>query len=152
MSVKPVDEANRLKDEELTVFTDALLEGGADVEETSRPPLADVVESLARTLSPQPPPDDLQRRLQKRIRAEWARQRPARRWHFPRLFGRPAQRLAWAVAIALVLVAMATVLLIPASLEGLNATTAGETVSAVWVIALVLISVVIIAAWFVARR
>ncbi len=152
MSMKPPDEANRLKDEELTAFTNALLEGGMDVEESSRPLLADVVEALARALGPQPPPDDLQRRLQKRIRVEWTRQRPGWRWRFPQLFGRPAPRLAWGVAIALILVAIATVLLIPASGEGLNATTAGETVAAVSVIALVLISVLIIVAWFVARR
>lgn len=152
MSKKPVDEANRLKDEELTVFTDALLEGGADVEETGRPPLADVVEALARTLSPQPPPGDLRRRLQKRIRAEWAQQRSTRRRQFPRLFGRPAQRLAWMAATVLLLVAVTTVLLMPGSGEGLNATAAGEIGAAVWVIALVLIVALIIAAWLVARR
>ena len=151
MSINSVSEEDRQGDEELASFTDALLAGQA-AEGQARPALADVVETLARTISPQSLPEDLRGRLRERTTAEWASQSPRPGWSLGRLWGRPAQRWVWAAATLLVAMAVAVALLVPAGAAGLSATAAGGPAATVVVAGLVLIGLVAVGIWFISRR
>jgi hypothetical protein len=151
MSTNSVGEEDRQGDQELASYTDALLAGQA-MEGQTRPELADVVEMLARTISPESPPEDLRQRLRERTTAEWARQAPRPRWSLSHLLGRPAQRWVWAVAALLVVLAVAIALLLPTGAAGLSGTAAGGPTATVVVIALLVIGLVIVAVWFVTRK
>ena len=151
MSTNSVGEEDRQGDQELASFTDALLAGQA-MEGPERPALADVVETLARTISPQSPPEALRQQLRKRTAAEWARRTPRPSWSLSRLLGRPAQRWVWAAATLVVALAVAVVLLTPPGVAGLSATAAGGPAATVVAAALVLVGLVALGVWFITRR
>ena len=151
MSMNSVGEEDRQGDQELASFTDALLAGQAP-EGPVRPALADVIETLARTISPQAPPEALRQQLRERTTAEWAK-RPSRpSWSLSRLLGRPAQRWVWAAATFVVALAIGVVLLAPPGAAGLSATAAGGPAATVAVAALVLVGLVALGIWFITRR
>ena len=151
MSMNSIGEEDRQGDQELASFTDALLTGQV-MEGSARPALADVVETLARTISPQSPPEALRRQLRERTTAEWARQAPRPSWSLSGLLGRPAQRWVWAAATLMVALAIAVVLFTPAGVAGLSATAAGGPAATVVVAALVLVGLVALGVWFITRR
>jgi hypothetical protein len=146
---------DRRQDEELATFTDALMgEKEADVSE--RPPLADVVEMLTRTLGHQPPPASLRSRVRRCVAAEWPRPRPSlaeRARELLGLFGRPRYRWAWATVAAVVVVAVAAALILPTGIVETAGTVAGGVDATVLIIVLaVLLAAVAAAAWFFSRR
>jgi hypothetical protein len=151
MSMNSVGEEDRQGDQELAAFTDALLAGQA-MGEQMRPELADVVEMLARTISPESPPEALRQLLRERTTAEWVRQAPRPGWSLSRLLGRPAQRWVWATATLLVALAVAVAFLLPTGAAGLSATASGGPAATVAIAALVLIGLVAVGAWFITRR
>ena len=151
MSTNSIGEEDRQGDQELASFTDALLAGQA-LEGPVRPALADVVETLARTISPQAPPEALRQQLRERTTAEWARQAPHPGWSLSRLLGRPAQRWVWAAATLVVVLAVAIVLLTPPGVAGLSATAAGGPAATIVVAALVLVGLVALGVWLITRR
>jgi hypothetical protein len=152
MSTNRKGEEERLRDEELAVFTDALLEDGAEVDATDRPQLAEVVETLARTLDAQSPPDELRHKLRQRTAEEWSHRQLRRRWRLPWQTGRLAQRWVWGAMAALVLMSILAVLLMPVGSEELNATAAGGVGVVIWVIGLLLVGAAVAVAWLVSRR
>ena len=152
MPMNSMGEEDRQGDQELASFTDALLAGQAQ-EGSVRPALADVVETLARTISsPQSPPEAMRQRLRERTRAEWARRTPRPGWSLSRLWGRSAQRWVWAAATLMVVLAVAVILIAPPGVAGLSATAAGEPAATVVVAALILVGLVALGAWFITRR
>jgi hypothetical protein len=151
MSTNSVGEEDRQGDQELASFTDALLADEV-VEGQARPALADVVETLARTISPQSPPEALRQQLRERTRVEWGRQTPRPGWSLSRLLGRPAQRWVWAAATLVVALAIAVVLFTPPGVAGLSATATGGPAATVAAVALVLIGLVALVVWFITRR
>jgi hypothetical protein len=151
MSTNSIGEEDRQGDQELASFTDALLAGQA-MEEQARPELADMVETLARTISPQSPPESLRRQLRERTATEWAKQPRRPSWSLSGLLGRPAQRWVWAAATLVVALAVAAVLFTPAGTAGLSATAAGGPAATVAVVALVLIGLVALGVWTITRR
>ena len=151
MSMNSVGEEDRQGDEELASFTDALLAGQA-AEGQARPALADVVEALARTISPQSLPEDLRGRLRERTTAEWASRSPRPSWSLSHLLRRPAQRWVWAAATLVVALAVAVALFVPAGAAGLSATAAGGPATTVVAAALLLIGLVAVGVWFITRR
>ncbi|MGD1995179.1 MAG: hypothetical protein PVH62_00245 [Anaerolineae bacterium] len=140
-------EEERRKDEELAAFTDALLEGRAESEGSERPPLADVVELLAQTLSPQPTPEELRRKLRRRIAAEWRRLHAPARQRLTWPLGWPTKRWVGAAATALILVAIAAALLVPESGANITGAVVGKAGAIVLALALVLIAL-----WLLSRR
>ena len=151
MSMNSIGEEDRQGDQELASFTDALLAGQV-TEGPVRPALADVVETLARTISPQSPPEALRQQLRERTAVEWARQILRPGWSLSRLLGRPAQRWVWAAATLVVALAIAVVLFTPAGVAGLSATAAGGPAATVVAVALVLVGLVAAGVWFITRR
>jgi hypothetical protein len=151
MSTNSIGEEDRQGDQELASFTDALLTGQV-MEESARPALADVVETLARTISPQSPPEALRQQLRERTAAEWDKQPRRPGWSLASLLGRPAQRWVWAAATLVVALAIAVVLFTPAGSAGLSATAAGGPAATVVVAALVLIGLVALGVWLITRR
>jgi hypothetical protein len=151
MSTNTVGEEDRQGDQELASFTDALLAGQV-VEGQARPELADVVETLARTMNPQAPPEGLRQQLRSRTAAAWASQSPRPGWSLSRLLGRPAQRWVWAAAILVVALAIAGVLFTPPGATGLSATATGGPAATVAAVALVLIGLVALGVWYITRR
>ena len=139
-------ENERLQDQDLASYTDALLDGQG--EERERPALADTVELLARTLSPQPPPGELQRQVQRRVTHEWARHHGARRQR-PFRLNRPARRLAMAAAAAMVVLAVTAIFLLPSNTGTLSGTASGGTTTTLVIVGLALTGGVV--AWFVLR-
>lgn len=148
----------RRRDEELAAFTDALLEGKLEMEESTRPPLADTVERLARTLSPQPVPSRLRRKARQQIAATWPHlRRPLgerlRRWLGS--LGQPKLRWAYAVAGVLIVVAVTAALLLPT--EGLVTwgTAEGQMDTTTLIVVVGLMSAMAIGlaiAWLISRR
>jgi hypothetical protein len=151
MSTNSVGEEDRQGDQELASFTDALLAGQA-TEGQARPELADIVETLARTISPEAPPESLRRRLRERTTAEWASQSRRPGWSLSRLLGRPARGWVWAAATLVVALAVAIAFLTPTGTAGLSATAAGGPAATVIVAIFVLIGLAAIGLWFVNRR
>ncbi len=151
MSMNSTGEEDRQGDQELASFTDAVLAGKAQ-EGSVRPALAEVVETLARTISPQAPPEALRQQLHERMRSEWARQAPRPGWSLSRLLGRPTQRWVWAAATLVVALAIATVLITPPGAAGLSATAAGEPAATIVVAGLALVGLVALGIWFITRR
>jgi hypothetical protein len=136
---------------ELAAFTDALLEGELDPTE-ERPPLADVVALLARTLEPEPFPERLRRRVRQSIRAAWSdpEEQPPVTQRLARLLRR--QRLVRiCAAAALLLVALAGALLVRTDLPGMVGTAAG---GGGWVVlaAVLTLAGILAAVWWVLRR
>ncbi len=151
MPTNSMGEEDRQGDQELASFTDALLSGQV-IEGSARPALADVVESLARTVSPQPPPEVLRQRLRERAAADWAKRAPRPGWSLSGLLGRSAQRWVWVAATLVVALAIAVVLFTPAGSAGLSATAAGGPAATVVVAALVLVGLVALGVWFITHR
>jgi hypothetical protein len=143
----------RREDQRLAAFTDALLAARAEPGASERPPLADAVELLARTISPQRPPETLRRRLKRCITAEWSRQHSPAGQRWRRVFKRPSRRWAWTAVAALVVVTvLATALLVPAQTGGLTGAVAGETGVTVLALIAVLAGVLAIAFWLARRK
>jgi hypothetical protein len=148
----------RLRDEELAAFTDALLEGELEAKDCTRPPLADTVEQLACTLHPQPLPSSLRRRVRQQIAAEWPQlRRPLsqrlRRWLAS--FGQPKLRWACAVAGVLIAVAVAAALLLPTDGLQTSGTAVGQPGATTLVVAIALASALAIGgiiAWLISSR
>jgi len=148
-----LDQEERRIDEELAAFTDGLLERRAGVEGGGLPALASAVGVLSRTLSPQPPPDALRRRLKQRVAVEWRRQHPSLARQLLSAFARPVRQRAWvAAAMALVLVVAVAALLLPGSTPEITATAVGEGKVAVFAIATLLAAGALVALWIASRR
>jgi hypothetical protein len=143
------------QDKDLVAFTDALMDG-EEADEGERPPLADTVEALARTLGYQPPPASLRARVRRCVAAEWPRPQPSlaeRMRELSGLFGRPQYRWAWATATAIAVVAIAAALILPAGIGETTGTLVGEIDTTVLVVALALTLAAIAAAvWLFSRR
>jgi AcrR family transcriptional regulator len=120
----PVNQQERALDEELAAFTDRFLAG----ETGTRPPLADMVEILAQTVEPEPPPDALRERLQRRIAQERRRQKRASLGsRLSRALRILPRRPAWvAAAVAVLALAVVSLLLLsPVSPVGIPGATGG---------------------------
>jgi anti-sigma-K factor RskA len=143
------------RDDDLAAFTDALLDD-ARTDAGDRPPLAETVEVLARTLDHRPPPADLCSRIHRRVAAEWPGPQPSlaeQTRGLLGLFGRPRYRWAWAAAAALVVVAVAAALILPAGSGETAGTLVGEIDATVLIIVLaLLLAAVVVAAWLASRR
>ncbi len=152
MSTNSMGEEDRQGDQELAAFTDALLKDQV-MKGSARPALADVVETLARTIGPQPPPEALRQQLRGRTTAEWTKRAPRPGWSFlSGLLGRPAQRWVWAAATLVVVLAIAVVLFTPTGAASLSATAAGGPAATVVAAALLLVGLVAAGVWFIMRR
>ncbi len=155
------------QDNDLVAFTDELLEGQAGPEPTAgissrpqeeieraaagRPMLADTVETLARVLAPQPPPDRLRQQSRRRVIAEWSPPPLPLYQRLIRSFRHPRRRWAWAMVAALVVMTAVTVLLLPIDNSGITGTAAGEAGVAVWVALLALAGILVII-WRISRK
>ncbi len=106
----------RREDERLAAYTDRLL-SGLPVED--RPPLADVVELLARTLRWEDVPAEVRVSLRRRLAMEWEKQR---RRSVLGILRAPQRRLLWATAGLLLGGALTVVLLTSLAPPGLAAT------------------------------
>jgi hypothetical protein len=139
----------------LAAYTDALLAGEA-WEQDERPPLADTVELLARTLGPQPVPDTLRHRLKGTIREGFTQPRhPARDRLLNRqpltLFRPPARRWAWGAIGALLVLAVVAALVLPTEGKTVVGTVTGEAGPVLLVVGATLAAVLGVA-WLVGRR
>jgi hypothetical protein len=151
----PPNPTEEEQDRALAAYTDALMNGVPWIED-ERPPLADTVELLARTVGPQPVPDALQLRLKKMIQDGWAEPRP---FIGARLLGgrplalfRPrTRRWAWAAVGTLVVLALVAALALPADGESLVGTVTGEAGPVLLVMGLALAACVGFA-WLFGRR
>ena len=147
----------RLRDEELAAFTDALLEGKLE-KDCARPPLADTVESLARALSPQPLPSRLRRRVRQQIATTWPQLRRPLGQRLRRLlgsFGQPKLRWAYAAAGVLIVVAITAALLLPTEGLATPGTAIGQMDTTTLIIVVGLVSALVIGvviAWLISRR
>jgi hypothetical protein len=139
----------------LAAYTDALLAGEA-WQEDERPPPADTVGLLARTLGPQPVPDTLRRRLKGMIREDWpqprypVRERPQRRGRLA-LFRAPARRWAWGAVGAILVLAVVAALALPTGGEGVVGTVTGDAGPVLLVVAVALAAFLGLA-WLIGRR
>ncbi len=98
-------------DQELTAFTDALLQGTDPAAEPENPRLAATVRMLARHIRPEPPPEGLRRKLRRQVAAEWeGLQEPwaARAQRFFRTYRR---QWAWGTVAAMAVLAFVALLL-----------------------------------------
>jgi len=146
-----MNEQELSKSQELAAFTDALLEGRMG-EGDKRPPLADIVEIMARTIGPQPLPDDLRREVKRRIATEWSRRSPPVRrqpsWTLRK------RHWIWATAAALILIAAIASLLTPL-VPGGNSELVGAATGRVGGIVLIITAVLTAVAaiyWLASRR
>lgn len=149
---------NHLVSEELAAFTDALLEGEV-MDETERPPLAETVELLARTLEPEEPPERLRRNILRQIRAEWGKGHRAERRPLGqqvldalRSLGWSRRRLVWAAAAALLVAALAVTLLLPKDVGGTTGTALGGPGMTALVAVLALVGLAAVVVWVVKRE
>jgi hypothetical protein len=148
-----MSDEERLKDEQLAAFTDALLEEGEPCSmDAERPPLASTVEVLARALKPAPVPDRLRRQVGQRVAAQWKRQRQARRLPLPRLVGGRTQRWAWAAVAALAVVAIATAVLLPNGTMPTAGTATGVGIGIAVAVVAVVLAGILITVWLRSRR
>jgi|YNPBryBLVA2012_1023415.scaffolds.fasta_scaffold00700_14 hypothetical protein len=138
----------RLQEEELAAFTDMLLAGRLS-EAAPRPPLAETIEVLARTISPQAPPEHLKLLLRRRIIAGWGEKEEAAGLS---LFARPRYRRAWAAVAALLIVAVAAVLLLPGGGGEMIGTAWSEGVILPLFLLLLTLLGVLLAAWWLTHR
>ena len=143
------------RDDELAAFTDALVDD-AQTKEAGRPPLADAVEILARTLDHRPPPAHLRSRVRRYVTAEWSKPRTSLSQRLRDLagpFGQPRYRWAWAAVAAMAVVAIAAALILPTVPEQTTGTLVGEIDAVTLVIVLVLLlAAAALAAWLASRR
>lgn len=144
-----MNEDERVKDSALAVFTDRLLAHQWEDEE-GRPPLADTVEILNRTLTPTPPPDRLRHRLRERVAAEWPLSHPVPRRSLFLQLARPLRRWGWAVA--LLAVAFLAALLMPANVGHISGTATGDVRLILLVAGLAIFIIASVAAWLSTRR
>ena len=135
------------EDERLAVYTDRLLAG---LPHADRPPLADTVEVLARTLRRERVPAEVRVRLHQRLAAEWEAQQRRTGLSFRLLWG-ARRRLAWAAAGLLLLGAVTAALLSPTTRAGLVATAVG-TVGGRILLALGAAALLLLAVWLLRRR
>ena len=145
------DPSEEEKDQSLAAYTDSLLAGG-EWEGDERPPLADVVQILARTINHEPPPISLRNKIKRRIRAEWPQPHPSIRQRLNALM-RPATRrwvLGAAAGLALLLV---TALAFSGQTEGesVAGTAIGDVGTLLLIVVLVLAGIVGLA-WWVDRK
>jgi hypothetical protein len=146
-----------LSDQQLAAFTDAHLAGTEEPRSIQgdqapvRPELADAVETLARTLGPQPPSDSLQRQIRRSIAAEWPQPRPSLNHRLRALFRWSARRWAWGASAALILLAVAVAILVRTEAETIPGTIPAGSGTALVVIFLVLAAVLGLA-WLAGRR
>ena len=138
------------QDRTLAAFTDALMAGEA-WQGDERPPLAELVELLARTMGPQPAPAALRRQVKRTIAAEWPRPHPSLREQVRALFRPPAGRWVWGSVGALALLALAVAFWLPADGGTISGTVSGEGGTLLLMIGLVLAGVVGLA-WWAGRR
>ena len=138
------------QDQRLAAFTDALMAGEAP-EGDERPPLAEVVDLLARTMGPQPAPAALRRQVKRTIAAEWPRPRPSLGERLRALWRPPARRWAWGAVGTLALLAVAVALWLPADGGTISGTVGGEGGTLLLMIGLVLAGVGGLA-WWAGRR
>jgi hypothetical protein len=142
-----------MQDEQLSAFTDSLLEEGEPcVTDAERPPLANTVEVLARALKPAPVPERLRGQVGQRVAAQRKRQRQARRRPLPRLVGGRAQRWAWAAVAALAAVAVATAVLLPNGTMPVVGTVTGVGIGIAVAVVAVVLAGVLITVWLRSRR
>lgn len=134
----------------MAAFTDALIAGEARKGD-DRPPLAEAVELLARTMAPQPAPAALRRQVKRTIAAEWPRPRPSLGERLRALWRPPARRWAWAAVATLALLALAVAFAVPADGGTISGTVSGEGGTVLLVIGLVLVGVLGLA-WWAGRR
>ncbi len=154
------DKIEQLRDSELTAFTDALLAGREELS-AGGIPLAETVRILARTISPQSPPEQLRRKVRQQIAVEWERQfgRPALlrelslnlRQQLAGLFKPPVRRWAWATAGVLIVTVLVTALLVPGSAGKLTGTAAGGAETIMVAVLLMLVGI-LAAGWWVFRK
>ena len=138
----------------LAAYTDAVLAGDA-WQEDERPPLADTVELLARTLDPQPVPDALRHRLKGTIRDGWSQPRHSA---WKRLLNRrplallrsPARRWALGAIGALVVLALVVALALPTDGGTVVGTVTGEAGPILLVVGVTLAAALGLA-WLVGR-
>ncbi|HEY75222.1 MAG TPA: hypothetical protein G4O00_03450 [Thermoflexia bacterium] len=117
---RDIQSTDRLEDERLAAYTDQLLSG---LPSEDRPPLADAVDILARTLSWQEVPAGVRIRLRQRLAVEWERQHRRRPWGVP--VWRPWRRLLWVAAGLTLVGALAVLILSPTARTELSATSVG---------------------------
>lgn len=141
----------RQQDERLAAFTDVVLEGQAASKCSERPPLADTIEMLTRTFSPQPPPDHLRLKIKRAIAAEWRQQPLSLSQRLSKLFRQPGRRWVWATAATLVVVAVVAALLAPALSTQITGTATGGG-GMVVLAALLVLGVILVVAWLLSRR
>ena len=141
---------DELQDKELAEFTDRLLDD-RQVSPAVRPPLADTVEWLARTLSPAEPPAELRLRLKHAIAAEWRQEQSPAAGRFLRSLGRSRQRWVWVTAIAALFLLAAVALLLPAEVAEITgtATSSGRILIPA---ALAVVAGILIAMWIILGR
>jgi hypothetical protein len=102
------------QDNELATFTDDLLERDAELTSCERPPLASTVETLARVLEPETPPEALRRRIRRSVAKEWHERQPSLWERFARRFSYRTHRRALVAAVAaLTVLAIASILILP---------------------------------------
>ncbi len=112
---------------------------------------AQVEALLARTLAPQPPPENLRRQVRKRVAAAWERRPLTLRQRVRGLLRMPVYQRAWAAVAALAALAVVAALLLPSTGAPVVGTVMGkaETVAA----ALVAVAVIlIVVAWFIHKH
>ncbi|HHS97157.1 MAG TPA: hypothetical protein ENK08_04570 [Chloroflexi bacterium] len=134
------------EEERLAAFTDRLLSG---LPSEDRPPLADVVEILARTLHRQEVPPRVRARLRQRLAMEWKRQQHRR---LPRgLVWRPWQRLLWA-AVGLVFAGTLAILILSPTTRAELAATTVSTAGGKVLLVLGAAALLSLTAWLLRRR
>ena len=139
------------RNEVLAAYTDALLAGDA-WEGEQRPPLADMVETLARTVGPEPVPNSLERQLKRTIQNEWPQERPSFRQNLGSLFRPATRRWVWGATGVLALLAVVSLALgVTAGGETVTGTVMGEAGVVLLAVAIVLGCVVGLA-WWAGRR
>jgi hypothetical protein len=148
----------RRRDEELAAFTDTLLEGEPEADAYARPPLASTVERLARAIDSQPVPAHLRRRVRRQIATEWPELHRPWGGRLHRWLGSPGQprlRWAWVATGALVVLALAAALLLPADGLEITGTAPGQMDAAVLILVVGIIAALalgLLVAWLLSRR
>ena len=130
MTLTMAKDDERALDEALAAFTDALL--GEKTMTAERPPEADMIELLAKTITPEPPPDRLKVRVKRLIASEWPRK--SRRKPGWRRFFTPRRRLALGLVAALLIVALAVAWWVPLGGGPIAGTAQGRPLSPITIL------------------
>ncbi len=105
---------------------------------------------LARTLTPNPPPESLRRQVHKRVAAEWERRPLTLSQRLQGLLRMPVYRRAWVSIAALAVVAIVAALTLPSGGVPVAGTVVGK--SGVILALLVVCAVGVGIVWFVYKR